>query len=193
VWAKVEAYGFAQHSIQIVFVTEFRFALARLIGIAENMVVGQQQARTNEKTCSIPRTAITRDFDATDRGSRPPATVQEVDRHKVAVADNALESIRIAALRFEKILTNSEPFVGLSTGAPFASARWRDIGGDCAGRPFDLNRESRRLGGYYVLSRIGCFLIQIIRIHSQFPDARMPNLAGRKDLWLNYSAIRIFR
>jgi hypothetical protein len=41
-------------------------------------------------------------------------TVQEIDRHKVAVADNALESVWIAALRFEKIFTNSEPLVGLS-------------------------------------------------------------------------------
>src|SRR5262245_7528215 len=111
------------------------------------MVVGQQQARTNEKTCSIPRTALTGDLDTTDRGSRPPATVQEVDRHKVAVADNALKSVRIAALRFEKILANGEPLVGLGTGAPFAPRGRRDVGGDCAGSLFNLNRESRRLRG----------------------------------------------
>src|SRR5262245_54324851 len=93
------------------FISELGLALARLVSIADDVMIGEQQARPDEKSRTVPGAAIAWNLDPADRVSCASAAVKEIDRHQVAIANDALESIGIAARRLEQLLANGEPLI----------------------------------------------------------------------------------
>src|SRR5689334_18969746 len=95
---QIEADRLLQHAVEVVLIAEFSFGLACLVGIAEHVMVGEQEARPDKKTRAVPGSAVARDFDSANRRGRPPAAIEEINRHQVAVADDALEPVCVAAV-----------------------------------------------------------------------------------------------
>ena len=165
---QIEPHRLVQHTIEIVFIAELGFALARLVGIAQHMMVGEQQAGADEKSRTVPGAAIARDLDPANRRGCPPAAIEEIDRHEVALADDALEAIRITLRRLDEVLAKGKPLVGLRPGASLAPSRGRDVVRLRAAGLFYRTRKCFRLGCYNVLTRSICFRL---RVHRPLPRA----------------------